>query len=73
VPILAGRRFPAGTLTISVGIAECLPKKLRDPGLVGEKLFRAADDALYQAKRDGRNRVRLSALIHTAALARPLK
>jgi diguanylate cyclase (GGDEF)-like protein len=58
VPVLAGRCFPAGTLTISVGIAECLPEKLRDPALVGEKLFHVADDALYQAKREGRNRVR---------------
>ena len=59
-PVLAGRRFPAGTLTISVGIADCFPEGARDPELVGEELFRAADHALYQAKRDGRNRVRLS-------------
>src|SRR5882724_11612162 len=51
-PILAGRRFPAGALTISVGIADCLPEAARDPELVGEELFRAADQALYQAKRD---------------------
>ena len=60
-PILVGGRFPAGTLTISVGVADILPDRARDPGVVGEELFRAADHALYQAKRDGRNRVRLNA------------
>jgi diguanylate cyclase (GGDEF)-like protein len=60
-PVLAGRRFPPGTLTISVGIASHLPEAGRDPELVGEELFRAADHALYQAKRDGRNQVRLNA------------
>ena len=58
-PLLAGQRFPAGTLTISVGIADYLPEGARDPELVGEELFHAADRALYQAKRDGRNRSRL--------------
>ena len=59
-PLLAGRRFPAGTLTISVGIADYFPDGARDPELVGEELFHAADRALYQAKRDGRNRSRLN-------------
>lgn len=59
-PVLVGRRFPAGTLTISVGVAGCLPEGARDPELVGEELFHAADHALYQAKRHGRNRVRLA-------------
>ena len=65
-PVLAGRRFPAGTLTISVGIADYLADLPRDPALVGEELFLAADHALYQAKRDGRNRLRLSASTTTA-------
>jgi diguanylate cyclase (GGDEF)-like protein len=60
-PMLVGGRFPAGTLTVSVGIARYLPDRGRDPRLVGEELFRAADHALYQAKRDGRNCVRLNA------------
>src|SRR5258705_5836236 len=67
-PVLAGRRFPAGTLTISVGIADYLPGVPHEPELVGEELFRAADNALYQAKRDGRNRLRLNA--STASMLR---
>jgi diguanylate cyclase (GGDEF)-like protein len=65
-PVLAGRRFREGTLTISVGIADYLPDGARDPESVGEELFHGADRALYQAKRDGRNRVRINA--HTTAL-----
>jgi len=60
-PVLAGRQFPAGALTVSIGIAIYLSDGARNPELVGEELFRAADHALYQAKRDGRNRVRLDA------------
>lgn len=59
-PLLAGKPFPAGSLTISIGIAACRPRPNRQAELVGEKLFRSADDALYQAKRQGRNRVRLT-------------
>jgi diguanylate cyclase (GGDEF)-like protein len=60
-PVLAGRQFPAGALTISIGIALYVSDGASHPELVGEELFRAADHALYQAKRDGRNRVRLNA------------
>jgi diguanylate cyclase (GGDEF)-like protein len=59
-PVLAGVRFPAGSLSISVGVA------LRSGGRIGgapsedetgETLFRAADTALYRAKAQGRNHV----------------
>jgi len=59
-PMLAGKPFPAGSLTISIGVAACRPRPNQPAELVGEKLFRSADDALYQAKRQGRNRVRLT-------------
>jgi diguanylate cyclase (GGDEF)-like protein len=63
-PVLEGRAFPAGTLSISVG-ASCssfdrdataqagIARDVED----GETLFRQADLALYRAKADGRNRV----------------
>jgi diguanylate cyclase (GGDEF)-like protein len=64
VPVLAGHDLPAGTLSISIGVA-C--RSFVDDGAAthtmhsdaeeGEALFRAADDALYRAKADGRNRV----------------
>jgi GGDEF domain-containing protein len=62
-PVLAGEPFPAGTLSISVGIA-CRSFEGRSLAWApavddadGEDLFRAADAALYAAKSAGRNRV----------------
>ena len=57
-PVLAGHSFPKATLSISVGLA-C---SVVDSGAItvdqsGEALFRAADQALYLAKANGRNHV----------------
>jgi diguanylate cyclase (GGDEF)-like protein len=64
-PVLAGKSFPRGTLSISVGVArgswagaEAIDG-LTD-AKAGEVLFRAADAALYAAKARGRNQVFVS-------------
>jgi diguanylate cyclase (GGDEF)-like protein len=63
-PQLAGLSFPAGTLSISVGVVSTLfehgqaeEDALRRDEEGGEALFRAADAALYRAKAKGRNQV----------------
>jgi diguanylate cyclase (GGDEF)-like protein len=49
---LAEEKLPGGTITLSFGVAE-FPAH----GDIGETLIAIADAALYQAKRDGRDRV----------------
>jgi diguanylate cyclase (GGDEF)-like protein/hemerythrin-like metal-binding protein len=52
---IAETDFPfAGRLTVSIGVAECLPRE------TWEQWFKRADAALYRAKVDGRNRVRIA-------------
>ena len=66
-PVLVGRRFPRGTLSISVGIASLNtdPCNSATDVTAGEALFASADHALYVAKKRGRNRV--DAFEHTSA------
>lgn len=56
-PFLAGHSLPYGSLTLSAGVASILLGNCEDLGAYGEALFRAADEALYQAKEQGRDRV----------------
>jgi diguanylate cyclase (GGDEF)-like protein len=63
-PVLAGTAFPPGTLSVSIGLAcrdgdPAAGTGMTNPDddLAGEAIFRAADAALYDAKRGGRSRV----------------
>jgi diguanylate cyclase (GGDEF)-like protein len=56
-PVLAGHPLPPGSLTISAGVASLSPEPNDDLSSAGERLFRDADEALFQAKAQGRNRV----------------
>jgi len=62
--ILAGHPMPAATLSVSIGIADFfVAAQLRGVStgdsdeVAADALFRSADEALYQAKDGGRNRV----------------
>jgi len=54
---LAHPGSPLGVVTISIGVTSITPK--RSTGMV-EQFIAAADDALYKAKREGRNRVQIA-------------
>jgi diguanylate cyclase (GGDEF)-like protein len=73
-PELAGESFPAGTLSVSVGVAcllfasdDAVPSPDVPDAATSEALFRAANRSLYSAKEQGRDRVSLVAL-STAAI-----
>jgi diguanylate cyclase (GGDEF)-like protein len=49
-------------VTISLGVAV-----FPEHGTTADSLIRAADQALYQAKRNGRNRVEVGTILHSEA------
>jgi diguanylate cyclase (GGDEF)-like protein len=49
---VAGQEFPGRRITLSIGIAE-----FPEHGQTAEEVISSADEALYEAKRAGRNRV----------------
>ncbi len=53
-----------GYVTVSIGGATCIP----DPRQAPAMLLKQADDALYQAKRDGRDQVRWKSIVGTQGL-----
>lgn len=59
---------PAGRVTVSIGVTSLANGFESDV----EGLWRGADEALYRAKREGRNRVRVAALPAVAASERRL-
>jgi diguanylate cyclase (GGDEF)-like protein len=62
-PVLAGSPFPVQTLSVSIGVVSQVvgaDGPARSDADIGEELFCAADAALYQAKRSGRNLVCVS-------------
>lgn len=58
---------PAARVTISIGVATAGGKELPDP----TALVKAADRALYEAKRSGRNRVRVAETMAAGNGVRP--
>ena len=48
-------KSPMGVVTLSIGVALAFPSG----AMTAKELFRAADHALYEAKRSGRNRVHI--------------